>query len=286
MDKDGDGDLTRGEFLEFFIIKLKLCSAQQLEAINVRFDQIEQERTARERVLGMVDKVRRLTNPTTTHTLDSEVTAWGKTKLALETKTGHQMKGPDVLTVMSREISKNSAIGSNNGPAKKISVTRTESERRSSEKKNIYDTKIPLPSPQQPVTESNVFQFNGHHETTTKAPEDSETSNESGSSGSSGGKYAGQSGGGKSSRGGVVGNNTPANMYERSHPLSSMLAHIRKASELARVDVDNNIKKGNTVEAKASVKLLRSLVTLLHTSQKEFLPRLEADDPERRGIVH
>ena len=114
----------------------------------------------------MVDKVRRLTNPKTANTLDSDATAWGKTKLALERKTGRPMNGPDVLTVMSREISKNSAIGSNTGPAHKISVTRTASEIRSSGQRNVYDTKIPLPSPQ-PVTEPNVVQFKGNQEATT-----------------------------------------------------------------------------------------------------------------------
>jgi hypothetical protein len=54
MDKDGDGKLSRLEFLSHMVVKLKLCRENQLDKIMERFDEIEESRIARERVMHHV----------------------------------------------------------------------------------------------------------------------------------------------------------------------------------------------------------------------------------------
>jgi hypothetical protein len=263
MDKDGDGELTRLEFLEFFIVKLKLCTIKQLDSIKERFEQLEQERTARKRVFALVGKVRQLSD---SGEIVSETAAagWGKTKKTVQEHTGHEIKNkrPDVLRVMSREISSRHLVLP---VPEQMKSQKTQSSVR-------LDSRLKLPSPTISAKKKHSLLFNESKKAgKTIAPEDT-------SSGDSLGDSEGDSG----SRNTKV--DSVHEFIEHSHPLSSVIAHIRRASELARIDVDNNIRDGKTVEAKASVKLLRSLITLLHASQKEFLPRLKSDDPERRKI--
>ena len=58
MDKNGDGLLTRLEFITHMIVALRLCTPEHLRAIMKRFDEVEQSREARTRVLKVLDKYR------------------------------------------------------------------------------------------------------------------------------------------------------------------------------------------------------------------------------------
>ena len=259
MDKDGDGELTRLEFLEFFVVKLKLCTVRQLDKIKNRFDQIEQERTARARVLGLVEKVRKLTNP------ELAVGGWGQTKGELirrgNTLEEEYIKEQDTDTYGSIKVGRTpSQYRSSNKDARKVQQRKTNrSSPLSSSLVTIAESK---------ENESNESKLNVEfgEKQNSREPEDTASTASSSSESSC--------------------NNDQEQLveYERNHPLSAVIAHIRRASELARLDVDNNIQKGNTGNAKASVRLLRDLITLLHSSQSEILPRLEEDDPERRRI--
>ena len=251
MDADGDGELTRLEFLEFFIIKLKLCTEQQLSKIQIRFDQIEQERRAREIVASKIDQIQDLTNSgVEMSTLASQ--GWGKSMVAVEKVTGHQVVRP---TVMPRHIAGIDRPHADTivGGGRDISLTtkvmplsiNTEEEEEEGKKNNDKENrKTPSPTTRS-STSTTPSPISVMSQRTTKE------------------------------------RNSLSDSFERTHPLSSMLAHIRRASELARNDVENSIKNGKTEEAKASVRMLRQLITLLHDSQKSFLPRLQNDDPER-----
>jgi uncharacterized protein YktA (UPF0223 family) len=58
MDKDGDGLLSRLEFITHMIVALKLCTPEHLRAIMQRFDEVEQSREARVRVLKVMESYR------------------------------------------------------------------------------------------------------------------------------------------------------------------------------------------------------------------------------------
>ena len=55
MDKNGDGELSRMEFLSHMVVKLKLCTEMQLDKIMDRFDEIEESRIARDRVMTIIN---------------------------------------------------------------------------------------------------------------------------------------------------------------------------------------------------------------------------------------
>ena len=268
MDADGDGELTRLEFLEFFIIKLKLCTEQQLSKIQIRFDQIEQERRAREIVASKIDQIQDLTNSgVEMSTLASQ--GWGKSMVAVEKLTGHQVVRP---TVMPRHIAGIDRPHADTivGGGRDISLTtkvmplsiNTEEEEEEEKEK---DKK--LHQVQQKTRKKEKNNDKENRKTPSPTTRSSTSTTPSPIS--------------VMSQRTTKERNSLSDSFERTHPLSSMLAHIRRASELARNDVENSIKNGKTEEAKASVRMLRQLITLLHDSQKSFLPRLQNDDPER-----
>ena len=202
MDVDGDGVLTRLEFLEFFIVKLKLCTSRQLQKIQDRYDQIEQEKDARELVLMV-------TSPNSKNDRGSTL-------------------GSSTDTDMTRVLPGCTPQKPNKSLAQAV-----ETELPVSESTASIDTAAASPSAVDATTAVDV---------------DADAA-------------ARRSGGG---------------LYDGSHhPLSSMLAHIRRASELARADVENSIRNDKMDEAKATVKMLRQLLTLLHNGEVELLPRLE-----------
>ena len=202
MDVDGDGVLTRLEFLEFFIVKLKLCTSRQLQKIQDRYDQIEQEKDARELVLMV-------TSPNSKNDRGSTL-------------------GSSTDTDMTRVLPGCTPQKPNKSLAQAV-----ETELPMSESTASIDTAAASPSAVDATTAVDV---------------DADAA-------------ARRSGGG---------------LYDGSqHRLSSMLAHIRRATELARADVENSIRNDKMDEAKATVKMLRQLLTLLHNGEVELLPRLE-----------
>ena len=60
MDKDGDGLLSRLEFLSHMVVALKLCTPQHLKAIMQRFDEVEHSREARTMVMNEMENLREL----------------------------------------------------------------------------------------------------------------------------------------------------------------------------------------------------------------------------------
>ena len=55
MDKNGDGELSRLEFLSHMVVRLKMCTSAQLAKIMERFDEIEESRIARDRVMSVIN---------------------------------------------------------------------------------------------------------------------------------------------------------------------------------------------------------------------------------------
>ena len=60
MDKNGDGLLSRLEFISHMVVALKLCTPQHLQTIMERFDEIEHSREARVLVMNELAKLREM----------------------------------------------------------------------------------------------------------------------------------------------------------------------------------------------------------------------------------
>ena len=246
MDVDGDGVLTRLEFLEFFIVKLKLCTSRQLQKIQDRYDQIEQEKGARELVLMV-------TSPNSKN--DRGSTLGSSTDMITQRNSRQPPQQPNksLAQAMRTELpasetaaaSIDTAAANNSFQLLPNQDAATMAPRPAESPRQQLSLSLSATGVTTAVSSSAV-------DATTAADADADADADAAARRSGGGLYDGS-----------------------HHPLSSMLAHIRRASELARADVENSIRNDKMDEAKATVKMLRQLLTLLHNGEVELLPRLE-----------
>ena len=384
MDKDGDGTLSRLEFVTHMIVALKLCTPLHLRKIMERFDEIEQSRVARKRVMQVMNDVKKFSRQTP---LKGKLALpagknWLKAIDAASKETGIEKRSNDALGLMGRalvsrtdasaappalrhhkepfsrspgaeeataaavktkapaELSPNEwalsmpVVGGRRSPHRSssgIAMRRTSSMMvREAIVQRQYDKqKRSSWTRQQIVTDKTHTQAQAEQVETkvdaaankSLAPAASavggatksagrsvviDVASRSGSPHVAGGpreiegEMRGGSGGGEAESespsidsDGSNGNNSStialdvsdgdaAALYEREHPLSAMLAHLRRASELAREHVHAEARQGNVQEAKAAVRCYRHLLESLHTQQAYALDRLSDDDPEWR----
>ena len=97
MDKDGDGELSRMEFLTHMIVVLKLCTPQHLTAIMQRFDEVEHCREARTLVMTQMENFRELNYQIGTRTKNEQANNWVNAKELRATEKAKLQSSTNVL---------------------------------------------------------------------------------------------------------------------------------------------------------------------------------------------
>ncbi len=310
MDKDGDGSLSRLEFVTHMIVALKLCTPLHLRKIMERFDEIEESRIARDRVMKVMDDrtrpfVARADGGTAPPAL---IPSEGARTPSAQTTAPVELSPDEWARSVRRTSSPGRGIGTGIAVRRTGSLIAREALVQRQQSKMAEDVALAQGQAEQTEAAVDAAAAGGASKTAGKSVVIDVASGSGGRPVFDRLNNAGEKGGQEVGEGDEAGSESPsinsdvsngnsnsrttaivvaddrdaAALYEREHPLSAMLAHLRRASELAREHVHAEARRGNIREAKAAVRCYRHLLESLHAQQAYALDRLEEDDPERQ----
>jgi hypothetical protein len=308
MDKDGDGNLSRLEFLTSMVVTLKLCTEEHLNAIMKRFDEVEQSREARERVLKELQKFRSKPNNSPRNhnqqhhdwrSAAGKVRPLGKQRLLAQKLEQETIHAAETMGHIQHEhyndkgIEKDTiALNINVTPSKTVEMT---------EKNLVSVKKISGEQKERPLVRVKTYHaINGdryvndrsignrtkvapYFKKLRKRKETKETNqameNMLGNKEAESTPSVGPSSSSPSCS--QIACNEDLDPEQRDNSLSTMLAYLRRARDASRRYIEEQATAGeNIAQRRLAIKAYRDLLETLHRQQKFAHDLLEATDPE------